>query len=298
MDAMGCAQIITAWEQELSKPNSSETFPDCDPCTIFDFTEEVTLEDGWLPAGWIAPSIFEVIASVGGFALEMYKYPRIHGSIYIPSSIVERWVKIAAKELEKGDWVSRNDLVTAWIFKHEQGASFLQDRHWNTLFAAMCPRGRHPALPLSYITNTAKSIVVPPMTSATVRRMSVTQIALQLRKSIEAFKDEDYVAKFVAHEFRSMRKHNGFPFEIPQGRMDARTFGTTSWAKIGLTGPKLSKTSSTLANLTFNTGGQCATIIDDSAGNWRVNVKMSVQSWEAVQKQMDVENELVKSSAE
>ena len=117
MDAVACGQIVIAWQEELNNVKTNTAYEDGDPENLFDFTNDVSLTPGWTVPGWIRPSQLEKVRFGLFYVYEMYTLPRVHGSIYLPESLINHWRKTAEKELTSGDWVSRNDLVGAWVFK-------------------------------------------------------------------------------------------------------------------------------------------------------------------------------------
>lgn len=116
MDALGCAQIVIAWEEELNGVKINTTYGDPDPEKLFDFTNYVSLTPGWTIPGWIRPTFLEMVRFAVLYVYELYTLPRADGSIYIPKALINHWRKIAEEELHEGEWVSRHDLVEAWVF--------------------------------------------------------------------------------------------------------------------------------------------------------------------------------------
>lgn len=162
------------------------------------------------------------------------------------------------------------------------------------MFYGVCFRGRHPLLPRNIITNTVKSHVMPPLTTRELRDTSLAQLALRLRKSLDPFEDEEYVARAVAHEFKSVRESNGKATSYPIGMIQSRTCGMTSWAKLGLGSPNFGDTITTISSLSYNARRECATIIDSACGNWRVDFKLSKKAWGCMNEQMEVEMRALK----
>lgn len=292
MDALAAGELVKAWEFVFSASSPVPFYPDIDPSTLFQFTNNITVEPGWRQPGWITYTPLQLCKVLVPYLYESWRFPLLHGSIFIPSSLLSKWVREAKAEFtEKDEWVSRNDLVTAWIFKHAFGGPYFNDTDYTTLFTAICFRGRHPSLPREAITNTAKSHSMPPLTTLELRTTSLPQIALKLRKSMEVFNnDEEFVGKCVAHEVRMMEKGNGKTGEIPVGRLDARAFGVTSWAKLGF-GEVSFGGRNVVATLTYNTGRGCATIVEEEEGVWRVDYKLSARQWDVLKEEMERENE-------
>ncbi|CZT46820.1 uncharacterized protein RSE6_07317 [Rhynchosporium secalis] len=292
MDAVSCAQLVAAWEQEIQHPDSCDLCSDTDPSRIFDFTEDIEIPSEWHPQGWLPLTIWSFWPALQGFAwtfIERYRHPLLDGSIYIPSVMMRRWRKLAAAELENRDFVSSNDLVSAWVFRYAWGGYYHGDLDWNTIFTAVCARGRHTALPLSLITNLAKSCVAPPIRTIDLREQSLAKIALRLRKSLEPFTDEHYVAKFVTQEYRRNKQHNGYVSALPEGYWGSRSFGITSWARQGLGNFTIGEVKP-VSCLTYNAQRRVATIIDTS-DDWRVDFKLSARQWNALKARMAQENE-------
>lgn len=292
MDAVACAQLVAAWKQEILVPESSELYVDTDPTRIFDFTNGIDVPAGWHPLGWLPVFSWQALWTLCWKFLECYHNPLLDGSIYIPSAMVMHWRKIAVAEMQHQDFVSSNDLVSAWVFKYAWGGEYHDDIDWNTMFTAVCARGRHPALPRSMITNLAKSSVVPPIRTVDLKRQSLTQIALLLRRSLEPFLDEKYVAKFVAQEYRRNKQHNGFITAIPEGCWGARVFGITSWARQGLGTFTIGEVKA-ISCLTYNAERRVSTIID-TFDDWRVDLKLSARQWNELKAQMVQENEFLR----
>lgn len=292
MDGVGCGPLVEAWKQEIKQPNSCELYTETDPASIFNFTKKVDISDGWRAPGWIGLSPRFILGDLYVMR-ERYANPLLDGSIYIPSAMLTGWKKLAIEEMQPEDFVSSNDLITAWLFKYAWGTTFHGDEHWNTLFTAICARGRHPALPLSMITNTAKSHVIPPMRTKDLRAQSLGQIALRIRKSLQPFSDEDFVAKFVTEEYRRVKKWNGFPTTFPNGRADARVCGVTSWARQGL-GNFAVRDVKPISCLTYNAERRVASIID-TVDDWRLDYKLSARQWNALKVQMVIENKALEA---
>jgi hypothetical protein len=171
----------------------------------------------------------------------------------------------------------------------------LPDNDLNTLFTAICFRGRHPMLPRSVMTNTAKSFVTPPMTSLELRSLSLAQVALRLRQSTLPFSDPAYVEKSVAYEYNNMKATNGKNHMYPIGSIKSRQFGVTAWAKLGLTSPKFGKDLKAVSCTTYNANRVCATLTDSEGGDWRVDVKLSNRAWKSLQLQMDAERKVLRT---
>lgn len=117
MDAVGAGQLVIAWEEELNNTKVDIVYEDSDPKKLFDFTNEVCLPPGWSLPGWIRPSFWEFVRFAVWIVYELWAFPQAHGSIYIPNTLINHWKKTAEHELSQDEWVSRNDLVEAWIFK-------------------------------------------------------------------------------------------------------------------------------------------------------------------------------------
>jgi len=288
MDGVGGAQLVAAWKREIAEPNHSDIYSDTDPATIFDFTQDVDISGGWHTPWWPSTYSFGFLKGMLGKAYEAHYHPLLNGSIYIPSAMLTRWRKAAAAEMHDGEYVSSNDLVAAWIFKYAWGVTYHADSDWNTLFTAVCARGKHPALPISIITNTAKSSAMPPIRTADLRKQSLAQTALSLRKSLRPFSDEEHVAKFVTEEYRRVKRWNGRPTSVPDGIHGARVCGITSWAKQDM-GNFTVRGTEALSCLTYN-ADRCVASVIDTADDWRVDYKMARRQWAALEVQMAVEN--------
>jgi len=220
----------------------------------------------------------------------------LHGSIFIPKALIDLWMRDATAELAEGEQVSKNDLVVSWIFKYAFGGDYFPDSHYASMFTTVNFRGRHPSLPKSAITNTAKAHPIPPFTTLELRNTSLSQIALRLKTSMGVYEDPEYVEKIVAHEYRVMKKGNGKTWEMPLGILDARVFGTISWADMGL-GRLNFGSEKPVTVLTYCSGRGCATVVDCEEGNWRVDYKLSARAWKALENRMEKENDRLSKPA-
>lgn len=117
MDAAGCAQLVTAWEEELNETSTDTVYDDHDPEKIFDFTKDIPLSPGFPIPGWIRPTMLDYARFMPSYLYDLCMNPAVDGEIFIPSALVNHWKREAERELPEGEWVSRNDLVEAWVFK-------------------------------------------------------------------------------------------------------------------------------------------------------------------------------------
>lgn len=117
MDAAGCAQLVSAWNEELNGARTDIVYDDPDPEKTFDFTKDIPLSPGFPLPGWIRPTMWDYAKIMPGYLYDLYTDPAVDGEIYIPSALINHWKKEAEKELREEEWVSRNDLVEAWAFK-------------------------------------------------------------------------------------------------------------------------------------------------------------------------------------
>jgi hypothetical protein len=51
------------------------------------------------------------------FLADSIRYRSSRGLLYLPDSLVRSWVNRVNSDLDGDDWVSRNDVVSAWVFK-------------------------------------------------------------------------------------------------------------------------------------------------------------------------------------
>jgi hypothetical protein len=142
------------------------------------------------------------------------------------------------------------------------------------MFSAICFRGRHPNLPRNIIANTAKSQVMPSLTTGQLRESSLTQLALRLRKILHPY-DEEHVAKVVAHEFKSVRESNGKITSYPISLVQSRRCGAVSLAKLGLSSPNFGEEDHNNIISVVQHGRGCATIVDSKSGDWTVDFRLN-----------------------
>ena len=100
MDALGLAEIIHAWEKDLSdeaiESNShdtlGETSADCEsedqkavldtkPDEMFSFTEDVELDPSWAPPFWIKLGVVRLMTILWGTISNRFWHPSEYGSL-------------------------------------------------------------------------------------------------------------------------------------------------------------------------------------------------------------------------
>lgn len=124
MDATGLSQVVAAWERAISGVG---TGPSRERPTLDDFNEKIELKeaDAMLP-GWtlLTPlSLMYLLARAKLLDRTLLGYPATVGTVYIPPTIVGKWVAEVRAEVGDGVRISRNDIVAAWY--HKVSAAFL-----------------------------------------------------------------------------------------------------------------------------------------------------------------------------
>ena len=121
MDAAGAGKLVEAWQQELSHEEAVHLpkAPAQEPTNqdISRFLDELDIDAFWTPPHSFKYTIWGLLQFGIRATLDEYRYHPYFCSIYIPASIVKDWKAAAETELGTDQWVTRNDLVCAWIYK-------------------------------------------------------------------------------------------------------------------------------------------------------------------------------------
>lgn len=296
-DTLGLGEIVKEWEEQIRVSGATlgslnDRNVVSQPEDYYKFADTAELDKSWVPFGWFEPNIVDILKMGWRILYDMWFYPTSRRTLYISRSIVQSWVKDAEKTLNEGDFVSSNDLVTAWVFKH--GYSHFSDNDLNNLSCAINFRGRHPLLPKTLIGNIVTGYPSPPYTSLALRNASVPSVALGIRNSLKPFSEPDFVAKRVAFEIRSLREGRTM---LPFGNSSSRICIMTTWAKCGVTSPDFGKDVKTLCcipHIGFALAG-VSIVVDDSEGGWRVSALLTNQAWHAMEAQLKRELDVLNS---
>jgi len=91
------------------------------PENFFDFTSQISIPPGWAPFGWIKASYSMWAQAIARLVKDKWTYsPYVYSTVILPGWLVKRWKDESVVELKrrgKGEWVSSNDLISAWYVK-------------------------------------------------------------------------------------------------------------------------------------------------------------------------------------
>jgi hypothetical protein len=121
MDASGAGELVKAWQEGLLH-DSGVTLPQSpaqQPTNkeISRLLDGISVEPAWSPPHSFKFTLWGLLRFGVGAVIDEYRYRPYFGTIYIPQSVVKEWAFSAVAELGADQKVSRNDLITAWIYK-------------------------------------------------------------------------------------------------------------------------------------------------------------------------------------
>lgn len=230
-------------------------------------------------------------------------YGETDGSVFIPSVIVKRWVQDARKQLKDGEYVSTNDVVTAWIYKVRtqtppsycvQGSNMSTDwteillQHAFEIFPScstsvlttvftLC--GRIPSIPQTF-SNAATCYVNPALRTRHLRETSLPSLALQIRRQFcqDILGNPEKTLKYVAH--RAQFEQTGELY-IPCGRSSRdRCCFISSFANLGVSAPDFGNGRECVVAALYyteNITGFCSLLndLDEQGSGWRMHGRMT-----------------------
>ncbi|PGH08740.1 hypothetical protein AJ80_07778 [Polytolypa hystricis UAMH7299] len=208
MDGVALGRLVTAWQEEMHGINqgSPTTYDHPDPTTLFDFAEEVPVDIKWERPGWIRPSWWEFAKVAAGYYYEAYMYPYTPGTVFLPKELVV-WIESVSRRRPK-----------------------------RTIQHHLLPRPPPLSLPLTLLTNTASTYVASPLTTRALRTMTLAEVALYLRASVDPYTscNSTFITQTIAHQHKWLRSSNSHTSSYPLGALTAQHFGSASLAKTGL----------------------------------------------------------------
>ncbi|KAF9017975.1 hypothetical protein BDZ89DRAFT_1140296 [Hymenopellis radicata] len=234
-DVPGLAIILRAWCSLIASPNDmhSVVLPQLvegDP--LKDFGEPYPKTKAELKV--FRKSMLSTFTIWGLFDTVKY-YARLVSDVvtnneecrllFIPESVIAqlREETMGGKE----QWVSENDIVTALLAKLHLFNREPTKQPFTLAFTANL-RGQIPALsgPNVYIRNSLIPLCAPAVPIREMQSMSVSEIALDIRRTIEAQRTTDQLSKTVT-VYREMCRQRKLPSYHPA---DETNFYVTSWA--------------------------------------------------------------------
>ncbi|KAI9819299.1 MAG: hypothetical protein M1827_007456 [Pycnora praestabilis] len=231
------------------------------------------MELSWMPPRWLKPALLEQWIIWIRSTVDNYVHPTSIGSIYIPASITNDWVSTAAAKFTAGEWVSRNDLITDWVYKH--ACASYPPSFPSILSAVINLRGRHPLLPTTYIASTTTFSLPFALDSRDLLNMSSSQLALLLHRALTPFIDPAYVARIAAFEIRRLKSRGRL---LLFGNSENRFAVIRPWSNLDLARPSFGnggdKTIALVVNDIADTFSSSVTIVDDGGGEWRVGGRL------------------------
>ncbi|KAF4503304.1 hypothetical protein FAGAP_458 [Fusarium agapanthi] len=214
-------------------------------------------------SGWKAVTLW------GGLKLKLLskiyglRYPRTFGTAYLPPKLVAGLVTRARSNAGPGVVLSRNDIVASWFYKITCG--IYQSRTATTLSRAVNLRGKHDLISPSVSGNVLGLAVMPSVHSGALQHVSLEDLALATRRSVEKFKDPDYVSEFLG--FR-MSCGNANRFAIPEVKLSNQRCLITSFVNLGLSNPNFGEAVSVERPVQLTMEPVVIRVIDDARGGW------------------------------
>ncbi|KAG4273080.1 hypothetical protein FPRO04_09917 [Fusarium proliferatum] len=273
LDAPALRLIVDEWECRLAKDSHMRTHgpdkhraeteglknrPNLDELTS-------TLQKSPTPSlpGWAAVTLW------GGLKLKLLskiyslRYPRTFGTAYMPPNLVAALVMRATCEI-------------------------YPPRTATTLSRAVNLRGKHALISPSVSGNALGLAVMPSVQSGALQKTSLKNLALATRRSVEKFKDPDYVSKFMG--FR-MKCGNTNRFAVPEVKLSNQRCLITSFVNLRLSNPNFGEGVSVERPVQLTMEPVVIRVIDDDRGGWSFHGNLPHAAWDALERNMKREME-------
>ncbi|KAF5692945.1 hypothetical protein FDENT_2383 [Fusarium denticulatum] len=273
LDAPALQLIVAEWENLLAKDIDTRTHdPDNHRPEIKGLKDRPNLDELTSTLQTNSPSSFPGWAAVtlwGGLKLKLLSkvyslfYPRTFGTAYLPPKLVAGFVTRA----------------TCGIY---------QPRTATTLSRAVNLRGKHHLISPGVSGNVLGLAVMPSVQSGALQKASLEYLALSTRRSVEKFKDPDYVSKFLG--FR-MSCGNANRIAIPKVKLTNQRCLITSFVNLGLSNPNFGEGVSVERPVQLTMEPVVIRVIDDARGGWSIHGNLPQAAWDALERNMEREME-------
>ncbi|KAG4279736.1 hypothetical protein FPRO06_11070 [Fusarium proliferatum] len=236
--------------------------------------------------GWAAVTLW------GGLKLKLLskiyslRYPRTFGTAYMPPNLVAALVMRVKSNAGPGVVLSRNDIVASWFYKAT--CEIYPPRTATTLSRAVNLRGKHALISPSVSGNALGLAVMPSVQSGALQQTSLKNLALATRRSVEKFKDPDYVSKFMG--FR-MKCGNTNRFAVPEVKLSNQRCLITSFVNLRLSNPNFGEGVSVERPVQLTMEPVVIRVIDDDRGGWSFHGNLPHAAWDALERNMKREME-------
>ncbi|KLO83529.1 uncharacterized protein LW93_311 [Fusarium fujikuroi] len=296
LDAPALRLIVAEWEGILAKDTRMRTHgpdnhrPNTEGLKNRPNLDELTstLQKSRTPSlpGWAAVTLW------GGLKLKLLskiyslRYPRTFGTAYMPPNLVAALVMRVKSNAGPGVVLSRNDIVASWFYKAT--CEIYPPRTATTLSRAVNLRGKHALISPSVSGNALGLAVMPSVESGALQHASLEDLALETRRSVEMFKNPEYVSKFMG--FR-MNCGNTNRFAVPEVNLSNQRCLITSFVNLGLSNPNFGEGVSVERPVQLTMEPVVIRVIDDSRGGWSFHGNLPRAAWDALEKNMAREME-------
>ncbi|KAF5652484.1 hypothetical protein F25303_3251 [Fusarium sp. NRRL 25303] len=236
--------------------------------------------------GWAAVTLW------GGLKLKLLskiyslRYPRTFGTAYLPPKLVAGLVTRVRSNAGPGLSLSRNDIVASWFYK--EICEIYPPRTATTLSRAVNLRGKHALISPSVSGNALGLAVMPSVQSGALQQTSLKNLALATRRSVEKFKDPDYVSKFMG--FR-MKCGNTNRSAVPEAKLSNQRCLITSFVNLGLSNPTFGERVSVERPVQLTMEPVVIRVIDDDRGGWSFHGNLPHAAWDGLERSMEREME-------
>lgn len=292
LDAPALKLIVAEWESLLANDINIRTgVPDDHRPEVEGLKDRPNLDQLINTLQTNSPSSFPGWAAVspwGGLKLKILskiyslRYPRTFGTAYLPPKLVAGLVTRVRSNAGPGVVLSRNDIVASWFYKVTCG--IYQPRTATTLSRAVNLRGKHHLISPSVSGNVLGLAFMPSVPSGALQNASLEDLALTTRRSVEKFKDPDYVSKFLG--FR-MDCGNAGRIAVPQVKFSNQRCLVTSFVNLGLSNPKFGEGVSVERPVQLTMEPIVIRVIDDARGGWSIHGNLPHAAWDALERNME-----------
>jgi hypothetical protein len=129
---------------------------------------------------------------------------------------------------------------------------------------------------------------MPSVQSGALQKAFLEDLALTTRRSVEKFKDPDFIFKFLG--FR-MNCGNAGRIAIPKVKLGNQRCLITSFVNLGLSNPNFGEGVSVERPVQLTMEPVVIRVIDDARGGWSIHGNLPHAAWDALERNMEREME-------
>ncbi|KAF5644078.1 chloramphenicol acetyltransferase-like domain protein [Fusarium sp. NRRL 52700] len=296
LDAPALRLIVSEWERLLAKDvhmrtddlddHGSEIDGLKDRPNLDELISSLQTNSPSSLSGWAAVTLW------GGLKLKLLsklyglRYPRTFGTAYLPPTLVAGLVARARSNADPRVVLSRNDIVASWFYKTTCG--IYPPTTPTTLTRAVNLRGKHALISPGISGNALGLAVMPSVQSGVLQHAPLEDLALATRRSVDKFKDPDYVSGFMGFRMNCGKSSR---FAIPEAKLNNQRCLITSFVNLGLSNPNFGEGVAVQRPVQLTMEPVVIRVIDDAGGGWSFHGHLPHAAWDALERSMEQEME-------